>query len=115
MVKNATRGLWDMGDLISLGGDGTPHHVDMWYDKSVQIWWTDVLDKDGFSFDLRTETGPDEMYHGDSGSKRGALIDAKRYAKWHDIPVYIYASGKHVQTIKPEKIPAEVLEWGYKG
>lgn len=40
---------------------GTPHHIDVWYDRSVRTWWVQVYDKKGMTMDLEYRGG---MRHG---------------------------------------------------
>jgi hypothetical protein len=66
---------------------GTPHHIEMFYDRSIRIWYTFVCDKNGDILILEPKTGASRSFAEDAGCKENALVDAKELSKLLKIPI----------------------------
>lgn len=66
---------------------GTPHHIEMYYDRQVKIWWTGVYNKSGDVLDLETKTGMRHFFYMDSAQREGAIREAKELSKLLGIPI----------------------------
>jgi hypothetical protein len=66
---------------------GTPHHIEMFYDRTIRIWYTFVCDKNGDILNLESKTGTRRSFAEDAGKKSDAMSDAKTLSASLKIPI----------------------------
>jgi hypothetical protein len=78
---------------------GTPYYIEVWYDRSIRIWWTGVYGSHGHLLDLEPKGGL--MLHTfcfDASHRDDALRTANELAEAlgsHDpLPIWLYRAGK---------------------
>jgi hypothetical protein len=68
---------------------GTPHHVRLWYDRSIRIWWSSVESKNGEMLDLESQNGMRTGFAMDAGNKTSAMNNAIELSQYLQIPVVL--------------------------
>ena len=66
---------------------GTPHHLELFYDRSIRIWYTFVCDKNGDILMLESKTGQRRSFAEDAGNKYNAMKDVKELSGMLKIPL----------------------------
>jgi len=73
---------------------GTPHHIRLWYDRSIRIWWASVENSQGNMLDLESPSGMRSGFALDAGSKERGMRNAIELSQYLKIPVVLKRSGK---------------------